>query len=56
MSPGIAALPESVLTSSSSSEVEHPEDSSPLRGVPEDSEFDTMPYPYPRYNEDADAY
>ena len=50
-------LPDLVSSNGSSFEVEHPDDSNPLRwgGVLEDSKIDTIPYPYIRYNEEAEV-
>ena len=48
-------LPDSGSTSDNSSEFEHSEVNNPLWGVSEDPKIDTMSYPYPRYNDDADA-
>ena len=36
----LAALPDPILTNDSSSEVDHPDDNNPPRGVPEDSEIE----------------
>ena len=42
-----STLSDLVSTNGSNSDIEHPDDSNPPQGVLEDSEIDTMLYPYP---------
>ena len=50
-----STLSDLVSTNGSNSDIEHPDDSNPPQGVLEDSEIDTMLYPYLRHNEEADV-
>ena len=49
-----AATHDPISTRGSTSKVDQPDDN-PLSVVQEDSDIDTMPYPYPQYNEEAGA-